>query len=238
MKHPYGMNPLDSDLKMASFKVEATQSKVPPTTCSHRGECCRAGCPNMYYSEYLAMADLVSGWSREDRIEVILDCLRRYLKPQVVDDPKPCLFLAESSGDVSGCSCKVYAVRPLKCRLYGQIPEKLYRKNVLSVAREMGVDKESVPLCVQCDKVKGRVLAESEIVDMERSLREADRILGMPQKVQDDGFGFLTFHDWHLMTQLGTEWMEGLTSLRTKCNDEQKEQFVSALKRSLEALIE
>ena len=235
MDHPYEMKPSDVDLKIAAFKVEAAQAKAPSTTCSHRGECCRAGCPNMYYAEYLAMADHVSGWSKDRRVWVILECLRRYLQPQVVDKPKPCLFLADESEGASECSCTVYAVRPLKCRLYGQIPKSLYQKNVLSVARDMGVEKERVPLCVQCDQVKGRVLAESEIVDMERSLREADRVIGMPKKVQDDGFGFLTFHDWHLMTQLGAKWMEGLTALRTKCTDEQKEQFVMALKKSLEA---
>jgi len=233
--HPYKMKPSEADLKIALYKADSVQGKVPSTTCSNRGECCRAGCPNMYYCEYVRMAEHVAELPLERRAVIIEESLRRYLKPQVVDDPKPCLFLSETiiDGVITGSRCDVYEVRPLKCRLYGLIPEEMYKRNVASVAREMEVEKERVPLCVQCDQVRGRVMAESEIAAMEKDLRQADLVLGMPKSVQDDGFGFLTFHDWHLMTQLGEEWLEGLSALRLRCSDDEKEQFVAALKAEL-----
>jgi len=227
--HPYQMKPTDIEIKLAITKVIDVQGKVPATTCSHRNECCKAGCPNMYYSEYLRMSSAVKDMPRERRSAIMLDCLRRYLTPQVVDKPKPCLFLKEDG------NCEVYSSRPLKCRLYGLIPKDLYRRNVLSVARDMGVEKERVPLCVQCDQVKGNVVPEGKIVEMEKALRQSDLLMGMPKKIQDDGFGFLTFHDWYLISELGTEWLEGLSKIRTELNEEQKEQFLAALKSELDS---
>jgi len=59
--------------------------------------------------------------------------------------------------------------------------------------------------------------------------------LGLPKTLQDKGFGFLAYHDWHLMFELGESWMEGLTKLRLKLPEDKKEQFLDALKKALAA---
>jgi Fe-S-cluster containining protein len=236
--HAFGINPSDGEVGAAIGAARASYGPLPETTCDHRAICCRAGCPNMYYAEFLSIHDgHVLGLTEEQRLDLTIECVKRYLQTQKVENPKPCVFLGE------GNMCKTYQYRPLKCRLYGLIPADLYERNVDDLSAEMGVPKEGIPLCQQCDRVRvkpefkdrfpdGKVPSD-EIKALEAALRSNDRRLGVPKKVQDAGFGYLTYHDWHVMFELGEEWMARLTALRTTLGDAEKEHFVSALKDAL-----
>jgi Fe-S-cluster containining protein len=192
----------------------------------------------MYYAEFLSIYEgHVQALPPQARLDLTIECVRRYLQKQDVERPKPCVFLGESN------MCGVYPFRPLKCRLYGLIPSDLYDKNVSDLSSESGVPRERIPLCQQCDRVKikpefydrfpeGKITTE-EMKRLESSLRANDRVAGVPKAVQDKGFGYLTYHDWHIMFELGEEWMERLTPLRTKLGDEEKEHFLASLKSAL-----
>lgn len=236
-RHPFGMNPTEKVLDMAVVGAREVYEGCPETTCCQRAICCHAGCPNMYYSEFLSIRrGAVDRMTSEQRVNLTVECVRRYLQDQ--RKAKPCVFLGKDN------LCQIYEHRHLKCRLYGLIPPNLYEWITAEVAKELNTPKSEIPLCSQCDKVEvkpeykdkfpNNKVPESSIKKMEKRMRELDRTLGMSQEVQDEGFGFLTYHDWHLLFELGEEWMETLTKLRTKFTDEQKEQFVQSLKIQLE----
>jgi Fe-S-cluster containining protein len=237
MPHPFGMNPNEVLVEDCVKKVREIYDTLPLTTCDHKTDCCKAGNPNFYYCEFLSVREgSVDRMPKNDRLELTIECLRRYLTKQ--GTPKPCVFL-------KGNYCSIYKVRQFKCRSYGLIPQDLYAKNVKQVALEMGKPQDDVPLCKQCDRVKirpefkerfpGDVIPEERIKEIERSFREIDIRLGIPKTLQDKGFGFLTYHDWHLMFELGENWMEGLSKLRVGLADDKKEQFLDVLKKALAA---
>lgn len=231
------MDPSEDQIAYATKTAMEVYEDTPETTCCHKAACCNAGCPNMYYSEFLSVRrGAVDKMTPEERLNLTLECVKRYLQDQRT--PKPCVFLKKDN------MCGIYEFRHLKCRLYGLIPDSLYDWIANSVADEMGVPREEVPLCNQCEFVKvkpefqekfptGKV-PEDDIKAMERRMRELDRGLGMSKETQDDGFGFLTYHDWHLLFEFGEKWMETLTQLRLKWTDEEKEKFVGDLKSALE----
>ena len=233
---PFGMKPTDSQVTKALDSCRKIQKLCPETTCNHRIECCSAGCPNMYLCEFLSIREgVVDRLPRDKRTVLTLGCLRNYL---MGSGSRPCVFLDEKM-------CSIYPHRHIKCRLYGLIPPGLFDRIANSVAKENKVARETLPLSQQCPFVKlkpewseqypdGHVPEEC-IKEMETQLRKIDRSLGMDEKTQDDGFGFLTYHDWHLLCEFGPEWMETLTQLRLKLGNAEKEQFLSVLEAQLKA---
>lgn len=241
--HPYGITPPLLEVARAVDKTQEVYKPLPETTCDHRAICCKAGCPNMYYAEFYSIySNYVMKMPREKRIELTLQCIRQYLQPQSVEKTKPCVHLSSDN------KCTVYSSRPLKCRLYGLIPPALYNKIVSAVAEDMQVEKEKLPLCQQCDRVKikpefadkfpsGKI-PQPMIKEMEQALKDNDLRLGIPKSVQDDGFGYLTYHDWHVMFELGEKVMEVLTKSRLTFSEDKKEQLVVALKKLLDGVSE
>lgn len=241
---PYGINPSRKDLREAKDLATLAYGDLPETTCKHRACCCKAGCPNMYFSEYMNIRDNhISKMNKEDRLDLLVQCVRYYLMPQYEEAegkktavPKPCLLL-------DGEMCSVYQHRPLKCRTYGLVPADMHRKVVAAVAKENGIPAEDIPLCVQCpfvkvaessrDKFPDGVIPEEMIASIEDRISRADRGLGISKKLQEMGYGFLAFHDWHIMCELGETWMANLTPMRLHKDKEWKEKFIEDLKVAL-----
>jgi Fe-S-cluster containining protein len=235
MKHPYGMNPNTSTIADSIREVRAAYTELPETTCDHRCICCKAGCPNMYYAEYLSIREgVVDRMIRPRRLEITMACVRNYIIGNQAS--RPCVFL-------KGDKCSIYKYRHLKCRMYGLISPSVYRKTVARVAFELNKPADDVPLCVQCDKVKIKdeykdrfpdgFIPEDMMIDLESRFRSIDLRLGMPKDIQKQGYGFLTYHDWHLIQEMGESWMESMTEIRLKLSIEKKEQFLDALKQAL-----
>ena len=243
-RFPFGMNPTDQQIESAIGGLAKVYFGIPETTCSHRCECCKAGSPNMYFLEFLAIRRKhVDRMPKEKRLDLTIDCVRYYVKG---GGERPCLFLGADG------MCRIYDWRQLKCRLYGLIPPTLYEWVVGAVAKENRTKREDLPLCRQCDQVRikpeclkpgqeasfpGGKVPEEEIRGMERKIRDLDLSLGMSPALQERGHGFLTYHDWHLLFELGPEWMEKLSVVRTKFSAGQKEEFVLALKDALSAAL-
>jgi Fe-S-cluster containining protein len=236
---PYKMNPTEKLVETVVKEAREVLDGSPETTCCHKAECCKAGCPNMYFVEFLNIRrNHVEKLPRAERTLLTIDCIRRYLWNVDHKNPKPCVFLGQDN------MCKIYDHRHIKCRLYGVIPQWTYVKNANAVAKENGVALEEMPLATQCpfvkikpkwqDRFPDNKVPEDTIKKWERKLRELDRRLGLPPDMQDEGYGFLTYHDWHLMFEMGAEWMESLTKLRTQLTDEQKEHFIVSLKIALD----
>lgn len=232
------MNPTSEQIERAKLEAKKAQDSVPATTCDHRGICCKAGCPNMRYAEFFAIfEDAVSRMPKERQIEITIGCVRRYLQRQSIEKTKPCVLLTEDN------MCSVYEQRPLKCRMYGLYPRKTYERFVEDVARENGVEKEKVPLCQQCDRVKVKPefmnqfpsgkLPVQMIKDLESRLQANDLALGVPKEVQDQDGAYLTYHDWHLLTVFGEDFMVALSQIRMNASDDEKDAFVAELESRL-----
>lgn len=232
--HPFGINPTKEQERNAIELFYKEMKQLPETYCSNTGECCKAGCPNMTYSEYLVMNELFLEKDKKYKTEIIISCLSKYLIKQDAKKPKSCLFLNDKN------MCSVYDFRPFRCRLYGVIPNILYKKIVKEVSREMRVCCKFIPLCNQCknvkikeefkEKFKDNIVPVEIIKRIETTLRASDYELGVPKQVQDNGFSYLTFHDWHILVTLGEKWMSDMTKLRLSLSDDKKEQFISSLK--------
>jgi Fe-S-cluster containining protein len=229
------MSPSEAKVEVAIGRAREAYEGLPETTCDHRAICCKAGCPNMYYSEFLSIYQgSFLKMPADKKLEVTIECIRRYLQPQIVEKPKPCVFLGENN------MCQVYDHRPLKCRLYGLIPKTLYDWVVEALVADTGVEKEKHPLCTQCDRVKIKpefkekfpdgIVPEAMIKSLETRLRGVDSWLGMPAKVQEQGYGFLTYHDWHIMFVCGETIMVALTQLRLKNEPDKNEHFIGVLR--------
>jgi Fe-S-cluster containining protein len=236
-RHVYGITPTNDQVQAAIAKARKVYEDVPPTVCQQRTCCCKAGCPNMYYAEFLSLYEgAILGIPPEEYLDIIMKCVRMYLFGQ--DKPKPCVFL-------DGVSCSAYQYRPLKCRLYGLIPENLFNRVAESVARENKKPRREVALCVQCPFVKASTensaglqdgkIPEKKIMEMEQRLRDCDRMVGITRFLQQTQYAYLTFHDWLLLFEFGEEYLEKLTPLRLKLSEPEKEQFLEALKQAYEA---
>lgn len=199
----------------------------------------------MFYCEYLRLRTVsIDTMEKQDRFDLLLGCIRYYLMNQVecVDGKnrlvnKPCLLLKDSL-------CSAYEARPLKCRTYGIVPPKMHRRIVDEVSKETKISKRSLPLSIQCPFVSikpefrqefGYWLQEPFIAKLEASLAASDRSFGISEKIQKEGYGFLSFHDWHLMSELGEVWMSNLTPLRKKMTRDEKEKFLADLKEAFRA---
>jgi len=232
----------DIDPNVAIDKVAHLVSAVPETTCGHRGICCRAGCPNMTLGEYLWISrDYVEKLTRQEKLDLLMGCVKLYVEPQDPTRWRPCPLLT------ADMTCKVYSARPFRCRTYGLIPEKLYRDMAERVEKETKIPSTFTPLCIQCKLVKMKPeslsrypdgkIPEQMIKDTEQQLRENDLALGIKKEVQDKGFSYLTFHDWHLLLTLGDEVMESLTQVRMQKDRQKKEQFILSLKQQITELV-
>jgi Fe-S-cluster containining protein len=240
MIYPFGIKPKPKELLTAIGNTKSIQNTVPKTKCKHRGCCCKAGCPNMYLTEYMALREnYLDKLSREDKLELLINCIRYYLTKQYEDDAgrkkvanKPCLLLDENN------SCKAYLARPLKCRLYGIIPIEMYRRVVEEVSNESGIKKTEIPLCVQCPYVeadKGSIeITENFIADLEERIKKNNNSIGISKVMHQLGYAFLTLHDWHIMCELGEEWMIKLSPIREQQSKEWKESFLKDLRRALD----
>lgn len=240
---PFGTKLSEQAKKEAISRVRNLVEELPETTCNHRALCCNAGCPNMTYSEYLSIREMyIDPMGKEERLELLLECVRRYITPQDPVNPKPCPHLNSEN------KCSVYLARPFRCRTYGLVPSKLYNQMVKDVAKETGIPKKDLPLCSQCPYVKvkpehadrfpGGRIPQHLFKELEATLHESDLRLGIPKKILEEGFSYLTYHDWHVMSELGEGWMETLTGVRMEESEEGKELFLAALKDAVAGMVE
>jgi Fe-S-cluster containining protein len=199
----------------------------------------------MYYVEYMGLREgLLDRMPDSWRAEFIIQCVNYYLLKQFDGDgnnriptEKPCLLL---DGDKK---CMAYKDRPLKCRTYGLVPADMHRLIVESVSKDTKIEKKNLPLCVQCPFVKiveedrksypDDVVPAEKIAKMESEIRAKDQHLGISKKFQDLGLAFLTLHDWHIMSEMGEEWMSRLTPIRTEKSQEWKNKFLEDLRHAV-----
>lgn len=199
----------------------------------------------MYCTEYMALRKAyVDDLDKGSKQDLILKCVWYYIlgqfdtkdgKPHSIE--KPCPLLGDS-GD-----CSAYDARPLKCRTYGLIPPEMHQRIVDQVSKESGVPKDLIPLSVQCPYVKiseedkdrfpNGTIPEEVIAEIEAQIKKNDNSIGISKGIQKMEMGFLAFHDWHMMCELGEDWMSKITPVRQHVSLEWKKNFMTDLRSAM-----
>lgn len=118
------------------------------TTCLRQCTCCRVACPQMKFCEASSIIDFIwATWSKEDKKRILAEAVKYYFSDSLI---KPCLMM-------DGNTCRVYARRPLNCRLYGLWPSDSWEERVAMFSKSTGLPREKLPLNVQCPNVKRKM---------------------------------------------------------------------------------
>lgn len=136
-----------SKLKKKIKSLQKLYGKIPDTICnfcpkkkSVEADCCNHFSPPMYFVEFLSIIKELERWPAERRMELLADCYRSYLAPDI---KRPCVLLDNTL-------CSIYMSRPFSCRMYGQYPKEEWQNRLKVVADEWGISEDEVPMNKQC----------------------------------------------------------------------------------------
>lgn len=188
--------------------------------------CCLTQSPSMYYVEFLYVWKEALKQEVDERINLILRCIRNYLDSNL---NKGCVFYN------NGCSC--YEQRPFSCRMYGVVPSENWDSRWERIKKEQGDAFNASP---QCDLVR----ADKKISAKEENMwfahtTECESRLGVSQRCIDlhdeqDG-SYRTFHDHVLLELFDEDFLSQITKVRlTKPSQEEINEFVEQIKGMLE----
>jgi len=215
------------------------------TECDRRLCCCKVGCPQMNYCEFVNLITFIwNNFSNEEKINLVVKSIEYFFKYEYekwgMDSlKKPCMLL-----DLENKNCKVYSRRPLSCRLFGLWPEEEYEQRVAKFEKaysKYGLKREDLPLNNQCPFVKrtnsDTTLTKSIIDELFNKLDGLDKVVGDFSSVRiRQKENYRTFHDWLLVKIFGEDGGEGkiglsqLTTLVLAADRETMESQISIMK--------
>jgi len=207
------------------------------TTCGHTLTCCKVGCPQMNYCEFLnVLIDIWDNSTHQQKLDLILKSLEYFFyydfeKFKFKALVKPCMLLDENKK-----ACQYYESRCLNCRLYGLWPSDVYNARVDKFEKIYKglIKREDIPLCAQCPNVKrnnGKALTESEINVVFDKLDKIDESTDEFTKIQiKNRENYRTLHDWILFKVLGESWLTKLTTIILASNSEAIEALLKTCK--------
>lgn len=204
--------------------LEEIHKKIPLTQCDQKNDCCKAGCPPMYYSEFIYLLDYFNSELNLNKKKKVLNrCIDNYFSMEIV---KPCPLFSDG--------CLVYKARPINCRIYGIVPDCKYvqrRKrnsdkftmSAEEIKSQMGLEKiQDIPLYEQCKCVKiiknGKEKNEkiSTILydDIFKKLVEIEGKFLSDFNIKDSNNSYKTFHDHYLFKLVGETTLKKWTAIR------------------------
>ena len=242
-KNPPGKSPKKLRVRVSSTKTLSEElQKVYElhgdlsTTCLRQCNCCRVACPQMNYSEAIAILDDI--WAKKDRsfkASVIVTSIKYFFSKSLI---KPCPMLLDSA-------CSVYEHRPIACRLYGLWPKDVYEKRVEVVSNALKMPKEQVPLNQQCPHVERKnkqPLTSEQINEMYAELDKIDLHVLMKgelakkeeweQKIAKK-WSYRTIHDWIMFLFFGEDWLVNLTKFLMAAKKEDVDDLVNTLEKDV-----
>lgn len=232
------------DIKKRVFEnLNKIHSIIPQTKCKRRNECCKAGCPHMYFVEFVYILDYIKdNVSRDVLLNVIFTCIDNFFSDDVI---KICPLF-------TGDGCYIYQARSVNCRLYGIIPDEIYKKrqnrpgdeftmSAEEIKEALGLtDINEVPLYHQCPYVSP-IKGTGEEITVEVYNQIFDDLANIEKDfIQESGIdipftSYKTFHDHYLWFVGGDEMLEKWTYLKLNLKDDPilKESIVSSMKEHL-----
>jgi hypothetical protein len=216
-------------LKMEQYQeifeeLEKIHSEIPQTKCDQKNECCKAGCPPMYYSEFLYLLENFNSQLDSDKKQkVINNCIDNYFSLDVI---KPCPLFDGG--------CLVYDSRPVNCRIYGIIPNCKYverRKrssdqftmSAKEMKEKMNLESiKDVPLYNQCDcvkivknnKEKSEKISTLVYDDIFKKLLEIEGKTLPKYNIKSTDLYYKTFHDHYLFKLVGETVLRKWTTIK------------------------
>ena len=199
---------------------------MPDTECKQRNLCCKAGCPPMYFSEFVYITDYIKKNIDKDTLgDVAVNCMKHYFSEEIL---KPCPLFNDG--------CLVYENRPINCRLYGQVPKEEYerRQNRTSDEFTMSAEEmreslglgtvEDIPLYEQCPHVKpiegtGDVITMESFDNIFNKLEEIEVTFLSDIEIDINFTSYKTFHDHYLWFTIGEDMLIQWTNLKSSTKD-------------------
>lgn len=222
------------------------------TTCCRQSGCCRVACPQMHYSEAILIWNkILSKWTREEKKQFLIQSVRHFFSRSLI---KPCPLFGKIGPSQDGC--RIYANRPLNCRLYGLLPEDVYAQRVQSLAEKLGLESTQIPLNKQCQwvrRVNGQMLTSEAVSRLDNALNVVDEIvlqndvmgrqeIGPKGPTKDQlrraktearskvrkGWAYRTIADWALYFVFGEDFLSMMTQkLLSMSNEESREMMAT-----------
>lgn len=225
------------DVNYIFIKLSSIYGRIPDTACQNKGECCLAGCPYMYVSEFLRIWSEIEK-SKSIKMEIILKCVEMYLSNDLL---KPCPLYINTDNKTNGKrkkGCMYYKQRPYNCRYYGVIPQSEYAERIEGFKKVFGEEVlEKHPLKIQCQCVKAagkNKVKEGDIDAVTAKICRLDREMGVPTESIITKENTRTFHDFVMLLIFGESKMVDLTQFRLKASDEAKKGLVNEIRKQLE----
>lgn len=222
---------MDENIDIVFQKLENIYAQMPETIgCISCGKCCSVQHPHCFYVEFLYMMDGIQSWTREQKFELHLACIKNYLSSSL---NKKCVFLNQDK------RCDIYHHRGYNCIAFGMIPKKVYTKRVKDVKKNfpgvrLGLESQSA--C--CGGVKPvQYIGGNKLDALFEKIRDLDLLLGVSIEDIDESNNYMTFHDHYILFFYGKDQktLERLTSLKLNGTDADKLSFLESIVKSFNA---
>ena len=219
--NPYGVDVREDNIIGPLARLKILYDEMPATSgcekCREKnGEnafwCCLSQSPSMYYIEFLYVWREVQKWSKTNRANLVLRCIRNYLSNSL---SKGCVM------HEGKCLC--YSQRPYMCKLYGVIHKTSWDKRWTDL-RERQKDKfeakDQCPLVIidqEGYEGKEGIKPEDEDNWFKQISRCEERIGVQPRELSlhdQSGGSYRTFHDHILIELFEPAFLERLTKVR------------------------
>ena len=240
--------PLNISQKTRGEKFHNLQTiydTIPQTECKKRNFCCQAGCPPLYFIEFINILDYIKKNISIDSLSTIVcQCIDNYFSEEII---KPCPLFNDG--------CFIYDVRPINCRFYGQIPDEEYKKRQQRVsdeftmsANEMRValnlkNVEEVPLYHQCPNVKPIADTGEKVISQNYNktflvLEELEVDFLKDMKLEIPFTSYKNFHEHYLWFTIGEDMLEKWTTLKLHFREDplSKNSVLSLMKKEIKPL--
>lgn len=183
--------------------------------------------PQIKYSEAVNILDIIwNQWEPEDKKRLLITSVRYFFSRSLI---KPCPLLVKNE-------CRIYADRPLSCRLYGLWPNDVWERRVARFEKSLDLPREKLPLNVQCPYVRrnGAPLTEDRINALYKMLDDLDlRVGNLKDEHIKKSWNYRTLHDWILFRFFGEEMLIKMGQALLCNNPQQIEEIIAAFEKSI-----
>ena len=211
-------------------KLEKIYAKIPETlNCNSCGKCCEVQHPHGYYIEFINIYNyILKNWTDQQLKNLHINCIKNYLSNEI---KKKCIFLRDDK------LCSIHPQRNFNCRMFGNIPEKTYKKRVKKTEKKFpGINLDLKKQTDCCSNVRPKTfISEKKIDKLFNQIFEIDEEIGVSEEDLKQANNYMTFHDHYILHIFGNNlyMLQKLTHLKINGTEKEKNEFIKAMEENL-----